>query len=107
MHARTLIASLTLLLLCGCAPAPPPTPPLHFTGSDAESSAAPVEEVATDIRQSVVVCRSELITGSRIPQRACRTRSQVEMEQAQAEETTERMSIPGLIGGAFKPAASH
>ena len=107
MHARTLIASLILLFLCGCATVPPPTPPLRFAGSGAEPSAPPVEEVATDIRESIVVCRSELITGSRIPQRACRTRSQIEIEQARAEETTERMSIPGPIGGAFKPAASH
>ena len=107
MHARTLIASHTLLLLYACATAPPPATPLRLVEAAPDPSAAPVEEVATDVRRSFVVCRAEVITGTRIPQRTCRTRSQIEIEKAQAAETTERLSVPGPIGGAFKFEASH
>ena len=106
MHARTLIATLTPLFLCACATATPPATPLRLVEAATDLSAAPVEEVATYVRQSIVVCRSELITGSRIPQRTCRTRSQIEIEQAQAAYTTERMSVPGPMG-TFKFEASH
>ena len=104
MHARTLIASLTILVLYACATATPPPAPTQLADSVASP---PVEEVATNVTTAKVVCQAEVLTASRIPKRTCRTRSQAEIEQAQAAATTERMSQPGLIGGEFKPAASH
>ena len=101
MHARTLITSVTILLLSACTT--PPVVPSRL----AAQSGAPMEEVATNVTTAKVVCRYEVQTASRIPKRVCRTRSQEEIEQSQAAATTERMSQPGLIGGEFKPAASH
>jgi hypothetical protein len=101
MHACTLITSLTILLLSAC------TTPTAVPNRLAAQPGAPMEEVATNVPTARVVCRHEVQTASRIPKRVCRTRSQDEIEHAEAAVTTERMSQPGLIGGAFKPAGSH
>jgi hypothetical protein len=101
MHARTLIASLTLILPA-CATVTPSPAPNELTDSLASP---PVEEVATNVTTAKVVCESEVLTASRIPKRTCRTRSEAELERAKAAATTERMSQPGLIGGAFKRTA--
>jgi hypothetical protein len=66
-----------------------------------------VDEVAVNVEESPVLCRYELITGSRIPQRTCRTRSQMLWEQARAAETTDRLSVDGPIGGIPKRPASR
>ena len=107
MHARTLAGSISLILfLSSCATVtPPPVSPSALTSSGARPAVAAVEEVGTDIDQSTVICRYELITGSRIAKRTCRTRVQVAVEQAEAANTVDKLSVRGPIGGTFKRAA--
>jgi hypothetical protein len=109
MHARTLIASIALLLLSACATVtPPPVSYNAFAGTGSSPAAQPpVEEVAVSVEESPIICRYELITGSRIPQRTCRTRAQMVWEQAKAADTTDRLSADGPIGGIPKRSASH
>ena len=75
------LLSLTTLLLAACASEPvaatkPPTNP-----ADTQTSAAAGDDT---------VCTREYPTGSNIPVTRCKTRAQIEKEQAAAHETMRR-----------------
>jgi hypothetical protein len=108
MHTRTLTASLAFLFLSACAAVtPPPVSTMAFSDAGPNPVASVnVEEVAVSVEESPVLCRYELITGSRIPKRTCRTKAQMIWEQARAADTTDRMSVDGPIGGIPKRPAS-
>jgi hypothetical protein len=90
MHARSLIASVTVLALCACATEarPPEDEPsaepaaTALQSSDAASikpvARAPVgvDEVSTDVDVSPLVCRKEAPTGTRLEQVICWRRTE-------------------------------
>ena len=81
LFAPASILSLTTLLLAGCAAEPVAATHPSTTPTEAQKSAAAGDDT---------VCSREYPTGSNIPVTKCKTRAQIEKEQAAAHETMRR-----------------
>ncbi len=88
---------ITVVALAGCAAsAPEPVPPAASELANAERNddSGELEEIEVQeipIAQSTrspdeLICRREQVTGSHMQVRVCRTRAQIQEEQAEAQE---------------------